>query len=915
MKRFLGIITALALCLSLLPGTAGAADYMPGDGGTLYSQPDHQHDWLYRSRADENDKLSRIIYKECHVCHLEEDWGTITRPADLSVPYGQTGGRELRLTFSPENFSAELQDANASIDWYKLNLSSGESLRLTDIMKFLPSYTLPDNIAAGKYMYTATVDTKDSTANFPIFVTVTPAPLTVTGAGAQSRTYDGTSSVEITGVTLDGIVGNDDVSVDTNGLTGTLNGSNVGEYTSLTLPAMTLTGAAAGNYTLVQPTGAVPANVTIGKAEALPTKIGDLAVTNKQAHTYTYGLGALLPVLQEGMSLGSTAVTYELGTVSLGGYYTGGAEIEGQTLTLPIQAVDTEEVHEIGTVTVIIHTQNFEDMTATIKVRSVNKTIPTGEPTLSGTTLTYGQVLSTITLSGGMQDNGTPVPGKFEWSSPGNRPAAQESYAAAWTFTPTDNVKYAIVTGTASIQVLPAPITDAVVVLDHTAFKYDGQLHSPGIVSVTLNGTALTEGVDYTAEIPAGTEAGTYPVTLTGTGNYTGTATAMFTINPVEQKPLDQKDDDGNDLRLEVETGLSTVPDALKNDDRYDSPAKIETALRTKVAEVMSDVGEQIAVFDVTLQYKDSNGAWHNVDPNNFPADGVTAVLPYPAGTGATGYDFTVQHLISSGAEAGTMESLAYELTANGLRCKFSSLSPVAIGYQATADLQPVPGGGFHWDVGNSPSPSPEPKPEEKPEEKPEAETPCDGGAACPSRSFPDLGSAGTWYHEAVDYVLQNGLMGGYGNGTFGPDDPLSRAQFAQILFNKEDRPVVNYLLQYGDVAEGAWYTEAIRWAASRGIIGGYGNGMFGPNDSITREQLAVMLWRYAGSPAATGKELHFTDADRASVYALEALRWAVENGVMSGKGGGILDPQGLATRAQVAQMVKNFMENREIDT
>ena len=185
----------------------------------------------------------------------------------------------------------------------------------------------------------------------------------------------------------------------------------------------------------------------------------------------------------------------------------------------------------------------------------------------------------------------------------------------------------------------------------------------------------------------------------------------------------------------------------------------------------------------------------------------------------------------------------------------------------------------------------------------------CDGGADCPSRGFTDLGSEGTWYHEAVDYVLGNGLMGGYGNGTFGPSNNLSRAQFAQILFNLEGRPVVNYLLQYGDVAEGAWYTEAIRWAASQGIIGGYSGGIFGPNDSITREQLAVMLWRYAGSPAATDKELRFTDADKAGGYALEALRWAVENSVMSGRGGGILDPKGLVTRAQAAQMLMNFQK------
>ena len=167
----------------------------------------------------------------------------------------------------------------------------------------------------------------------------------------------------------------------------------------------------------------------------------------------------------------------------------------------------------------------------------------------------------------------------------------------------------------------------------------------------------------------------------------------------------------------------------------------------------------------------------------------------------------------------------------------------------------------------------------------------------------------GAWYYDAVRFVSENGLMGGYGNGQFGVNDNLSRAQLAQILFNKEGRPIVNYLLQYGDVSTGTWYTEAVRWATSQGIVGGYGNGNFGPNDPITREQLAVMLWRYSGSPAATNKELHFNDTDEISDFALEALRWAVENGIINGYGDGRLGPQGQATRAQVAQMLMNFLE------
>ena len=190
-----------------------------------------------------------------------------------------------------------------------------------------------------------------------------------------------------------------------------------------------------------------------------------------------------------------------------------------------------------------------------------------------------------------------------------------------------------------------------------------------------------------------------------------------------------------------------------------------------------------------------------------------------------------------------------------------------------------------------------------------DVEQSCDGSADCPSRRFSDLSTAGTWYHEAVDYALRNGLMNGCENGLFGPDNNLSRAMLAQVLYNKEGKPVVNYLMQFADVPSGEWYAEAVRWAASMGIVTGYGNGLFGPDDKITREQLAGMLWRYAGGPAATRKELNFSDADEASGWALEVLRWAVENGIINGVGNGLLDPGGLATRAQVAQMLKNHLD------
>jgi hypothetical protein len=181
------------------------------------------------------------------------------------------------------------------------------------------------------------------------------------------------------------------------------------------------------------------------------------------------------------------------------------------------------------------------------------------------------------------------------------------------------------------------------------------------------------------------------------------------------------------------------------------------------------------------------------------------------------------------------------------------------------------------------------------------------------SNPFADV-SEDDWHYEAVQFVQERGLMNGYSDGGFGPDDALSRAQLAQILFNKEGRPAVNYLLDFSDLADGSWYTEAVRWAASQGIVGGYGDGTFAPDAPITREQLAVMLWRYSGSPASS-KDLDFNDENEISPFALEALRWAVETGILNGGGDGRLAPQDQATRAQVAQMLKNFIENQEANT
>ena len=171
------------------------------------------------------------------------------------------------------------------------------------------------------------------------------------------------------------------------------------------------------------------------------------------------------------------------------------------------------------------------------------------------------------------------------------------------------------------------------------------------------------------------------------------------------------------------------------------------------------------------------------------------------------------------------------------------------------------------------------------------------------------------WYTDAVRYVYEHDLMDGIGSTTFAPDATTSRAMIATILWRMAGSPAVNGSIGFSDVADGQWYSEAIRWAASEGIVAGYDNGKFGPDDPITREQFAAMLWRYAesaGYDVSIGEStniLSYADATNVSEYAIPAMQWACGSGVITGISEATLVPRGEATRAQAATMLMRFCE------
>ena len=179
---------------------------------------------------------------------------------------------------------------------------------------------------------------------------------------------------------------------------------------------------------------------------------------------------------------------------------------------------------------------------------------------------------------------------------------------------------------------------------------------------------------------------------------------------------------------------------------------------------------------------------------------------------------------------------------------------------------------------------------------------------------FADV-DADDWFHDSVTYVYENGMMEGTSDTAFSPSMTTTRGMIVTILWRLEDSPEADGQTGFTDVADGAWYADAVNWAAGQDIVEGY-NGGFGPEDIITREQMALILYRYAQykgyDTSATDALNGFADAGAVSSWAEDAVAWAVGAGLMEGKGGDVLDPAGTATRAEAAAILTRFCQNIE---
>lgn len=198
----------------------------------------------------------------------------------------------------------------------------------------------------------------------------------------------------------------------------------------------------------------------------------------------------------------------------------------------------------------------------------------------------------------------------------------------------------------------------------------------------------------------------------------------------------------------------------------------------------------------------------------------------------------------------------------------------------------------------------------------------CPKGDFCPMYDFTDV-DQDAWYHDGVHFCLGTGLMNGMPDNLFAPNEMTTRAQILSVLWGLEGAPLVPVAEAFNDVFDGDWYDYAIRWATANNVAEGYGDGYFGPNDAITREQIITILWRYTklkGVDVSVGEDtniLSYEDIADVAEYAIPAMQWACGAGVVEGMkgsdGGMFLNPKNNTTRAQLATMLMRFCAEPEM--
>jgi len=785
--------------------------------------------------------------------------------------------------------------------------------------------TLTVNEAIGSYRYKCEVTCEDYTlSSNTVQLTVQRIDLSNAALSAtiQTRAYDGSASATVTASSI----GNSSLMAGTDyTISAEFEDANAGEGKKVTV-TVTLTnpnycfGYDANKHLIMENTFETTGTITKNTDSREPISVHE-NIYNSAAHTYKFDLDSYL-----------TAIKDDLGTMSYGmpephslQNGIGTPVLKGHTLKLSVSAIRWASETSLGRITIPVNSQNYANVSIEICLNLVERTAVTATATPSKSELTYGEKLGTITLSG----TTTPeLEGTFAWRTPNEILDAGTYKDLVWKFIPVDYT-YAEASGTAEITVKqakltgPAPVT--LTVYNGWAGTYEAALPElPALAEGLYFGknTAYGEpdvsaGGYYssgaTLKMVGGKQGVSIPILKNETAKEgkVGTITVQYTsqnykpvtlaINLVAKNRtaptfILTADHDtlsgGGKVTLTLERG--NLPDGAvvtvsgtdeagnavtltdNGDGTYSAtlPNKTQTYTFIAVYDESQTIAPKTDIATVKVQQRSSGGG-EPAKPS-FPVkisnsgDGVAKVDKSYASAGNK-----VTITVTPGRNATVQRITVTD--EDGERLKLTENRDGTYSFT-------MPSGAANVYVRFS-------------------------GSGLPFADVP----SGSWYYDDIAYVYDAGLMTGLTATAFGPNLSTTRGMIVTILWRMENEPAAKHGCPFADVRRGSYYEQAIAWASENGIVTGFDASTFAPDRAITREQLAAILFRFAayrGMDAVTLREnlSSFQDQAAISAYAVSALNWAVGEGLMQGTGDK-LEPTGNATRAQVAAMLRRFIQ------
>ena len=784
--------------------------------------------------------------------------------------------------------------------------------------------TLVVNESVGDYTYRCDVTrngyTMSATAQLSVnCVNLSSAALSATIA---ERAYDGTTNATVTSSSIgsSGLTANMDYTISS----AEFEDANAGEGKKVTVK-VTLTNP---NYCFGYEDGGTPIMEKTFKTTGTimqntkPNLISrDENIYNSAANTYEFDLDSYL-----------TAIKDNLGTMS---YDTpephslqngiGMPVLEGHTLKLPVSAMLWTSPIELGKITIPVNSQNYVNVSIEICLKFVERTAVTASATPSKTELTYGEKLDTIALSGTTDPT---IQGTFAWQTPDVILDVGTYTELGWKFTP-DNYTYAEASGTAEITVKQAKLTDpapvTLTIYNGWAGTYEAAFPERPTLAEGLRfgndaayGTPVVSPSGYYssgAELKTvnGKQGVSIPILKNETAEEgkVGTITVQYTSQNYEPVTLA--------INLVAKNRTAPTFILTADHDTLSGGGKVTLTLeRGNLPDgaVVTVSGTDEAGNAVTLTDND-DGTYSASLPNKTQT--YTFIAAYDGSqTIAPKTDFTtvkVQQRSSGGGEPAK-PSFPVKISNSGDGVAKVDKSYASAGDKVTITVTPGRNGSVQRITVT-----------DEDGERLKLTENRDGtysftmpnGAANVYARFSGSGlpfadvPSGSWYYDDIAYVYDAGLMTGLTATTFGPNLSTTRGMIVTILWRMENEPAAKHGCPFADVRRGSYYEQAIAWASENGIVTGFDASTFAPDRTITREQLAAILFRFAayrGMDAVTLREnlSSFQDQAAISAYAVSALNWAVGEGLMQGTGDK-LEPTGSATRAQVAAMLRRFIQ------